>query len=434
MMQSAAPDASGPAHCSLWRPTRWLIALVLATAAWLGFWKHHLKRFAVVQPGVLYRVAQPTEFGFEHVKRHYGVKTVLSVRLEDPQLHRGLFDFGTADGDVESESVPRLGLRHIQWPLNDEIYWPWLTPWMYEEFFKLFDEPANLPVLVHCVGGRHRTGTMVALYRLEYERAKVEDVLSEMYSFDFGPPCCLQEVNLRTYGPRPLPDAAQWRALLELVEDADEPPRDYAEFVRRLKAASAADPVQAKLIRYILEDQPFALSLAQRLIDAGDHPLTTVAVERAFRRLTDSTADSQSSAAALIADFGSPDQQQALLDLLKAGQPYDRYLQHVRGVACRFTANRIAYLAPLLSDTRTLPDAGDVRICDLAAARLIAIVDEPLHTGEPERRAWDASVANCRRWLAEHPQNCRLTTLLPPTGRNHVRTGTASESDARVLR
>ncbi len=64
------------------------IALLLA-AAWIGFWRHHLKRFDVVQSGVLYRVAQPTEFGFRHVVERHRIKTVLSMRLEGPPLAHG---------------------------------------------------------------------------------------------------------------------------------------------------------------------------------------------------------------------------------------------------------------------------------------------------------------------------------------------------------
>ncbi len=157
-------------------------------------------------------------------------------------MHTGLVDLGEPDGELESRYVPGIGSRHLQWPMGDEAYWPWVTPWMFEEFYRLFDEPANLPVLVHCVGGRHRTGTIVALFQLEYRRQGVEEALREMYSYDFGVQAPVHEHNLRTYLPRPQPDGAQWEALLAGLyaeNGSDEPlPADYTELVRRLKAAA----------------------------------------------------------------------------------------------------------------------------------------------------------------------------------------------------
>ncbi len=64
----------------------------------------------------------------------------------------------------------------------------WVSPWQFEEFYRLFDNPDNFPIAIHCVSGRHRTGTIAALFRLEYDRWSIDHVLSEMYSFSFGPP------------------------------------------------------------------------------------------------------------------------------------------------------------------------------------------------------------------------------------------------------
>ena len=60
--------------------------------------------------------------------------------------------------------------------MGKEWCWPWFTPWQFDEFFKLLDDPANLPLAVHCMGGRHRTGTFSALYRLEYDGWPIERV------------------------------------------------------------------------------------------------------------------------------------------------------------------------------------------------------------------------------------------------------------------
>src|SRR5690606_34709242 len=163
----------------------------------------------------------------------------------------------------------------------EETYWPWVTPALFEEFFRLFDDPANLPVLVHCVGGRHRTGTLVALFQMEYNRLSPSEALREMYSYDFGPPVPLPEHNLRTYLPRPLPTAEQWAALVEglygrRTHQSDIPYR-FADLVRRLKSAPPDGPMADRLVSYVSQGRPFALCLAQWLIDKPGHFLAPAA-------------------------------------------------------------------------------------------------------------------------------------------------------------
>lgn len=416
-----------------------LVITLVAWSAWFGFWRHHLKRFDPVEPGVLYRVAQPTEYGLKHVVRHYQIRSVLSVRLEDPSLYRGWVDFGDPDGERESTYVPQLGTRFVQWPMGEETYWPWLTPWLLEEFYRFMDEPANLPVLVHCVGGRHRTGTFVALFQLEYGRRPVEEVLREMYSYDFGPPAPVHEHNLRTYLPRPLPNNAQWQELLrELLADVDSTARpcNLAELLRQLKSTSEGSDDHQRLEHYLASDRPFALCLAERLIDRPDHPLAAMVVPRAAEHLqTGQDYRSLASAAALVADYGTHEEQQRLLKLLETESqttaPSQRYEAIVAGVTNRYTPNRIAYLMPLLKDKRQRgsPDTASYRYCDTAAARLISITNEPLYLGEPGRLGWDLAVGRALAWLDLHPASQQLSTLLPPLGPNEVRTGTNHEID-----
>lgn len=52
-------------------------------------------------------------------------------------------------------------------------------------FFECVDDSANQPVLVHCSAGRHRTGYLCALYRIERQGWSLDRAMEEMLSFGF---------------------------------------------------------------------------------------------------------------------------------------------------------------------------------------------------------------------------------------------------------
>lgn len=411
-----------------------LLAAAILAGGYHSFWRYHIKRFQEVRPGVFYRVAQPTEFGLRHLVRQHGVKTVLSVQLFDVRLHQGLFDPGQPSGRKESEYVDELGVRHLQWPMGEEAYWPWLTPWQFEEFFKLLDDPANLPVAVHCMGGRHRTGTLSALFRLEYDRWPIDRALEEMYAFDFGLPVRLQEHNLRTYLPRPHPSAAQWESLRRYWEPRLPGPAagHYEELVRRLRQLRGEAAIEAALGAY-LEGRPFALPLARRLIDSSVDPLAPKAVDLAGKCLRRDSAGGAAwaAAAALTADLGSRSQQQELLDLLADASFQEasmaRFDWLVAGVTDRYTPNRIAYLRPLLDNpSHHLSEAArQYRYCDTAVSRLSVITDQNLlwSTSVPGPRTWDHGREAALAWFDAHPSELKPGPLRPATGRTVVRAG-----------
>jgi hypothetical protein len=210
--------------------------------------------------------------------------------------------------------------------------------------------------------------------------------------------------------------------------------------VRRLKAAPPGSELATRLAAYLAEDRPFAVCLAQRLIDHPQQALAETAARIAAQHLQASDDDDPTalaSAAAVVADFGTPAQQQLLLDLLnaepKTGRASGRYAALAAGVTNSYTPNRIAYLAPLLLDRRPRPEpqASFYRYCDTAAARLVSITNQPHHSGLPGAAGWDEAVARAGRWLSEHPQSSQLSQLVLPPGNNAVRTGTRSEIDGR---
>lgn len=418
------------------RSLRWVMVGTLLVAAGAGGWglvRYHAKRLAEVHPGVLYRLGQPTEWGLSYLVRQRGVRTVLSLQAHEVRLRPGLYEFHRQpQGELESKFTRALGAEFIQWPMGHEACWPFPTPWQFEAFFQLMDEPAHHPVAVHCAGGKHRTGSMVALFRLEYDRWPVERVLAEMYSYGFGDPQPTQELNLRTYMPRPWPEAAEWTALAGALGASDgEPDADYAALLRRLRGSRQEARVEEQLERYLDADAPFAASLAQRLVEERDDALAARAVALAGRRLAamEAAAHEWSMSAALVADFGTVGDQQRLLAMLegepKTGRPSARYVAVVRGVTNRYTRNRVAYLQPLLEDLRVRPEleAVGTRFCDTAVARLGVMLDEnlPLVDGPTVVLSWEEGLRRARAWFAGHAAEAQVGPLVLPTGQTVVR-------------
>src|SRR4029078_12661708 len=54
------------------------------------------------------------------------------------------------------------------------------------DFLRLVNEPSSLPVYVHCKGGRHRTGVMTAIYRMEKDGWTGDKAFKEMKQYNFG--------------------------------------------------------------------------------------------------------------------------------------------------------------------------------------------------------------------------------------------------------
>jgi protein tyrosine/serine phosphatase len=53
------------------------------------------------------------------------------------------------------------------------------------EFLKIVNDPSSGVVYVHCAGGRHRTGSMIAVYRMTEDGWSVDQAYKEMLAYDF---------------------------------------------------------------------------------------------------------------------------------------------------------------------------------------------------------------------------------------------------------
>lgn len=143
----------------------------------------HLRNFRTVRAGVLYRSGQLTPTGLDLVLRVYKIRTVVTLRtVRDP-------DHPYPDA-WEVQACAARGARHVR-----ILPRPWLPAETgaipaadaVREFLAVMDDPANHPVLVHCFAGIHRTGTLAAVYRVEYEGWDADAALAELERGGYQP-------------------------------------------------------------------------------------------------------------------------------------------------------------------------------------------------------------------------------------------------------
>lgn len=116
-----------------------------------------------------YRGAQPTAQDLGDLAK-LGVKTTIDL----------------TNGDGNSNE-PRLaeaaGLKFFNIAMNTRVV---PTVEQIATFLKIVNDPDNQPVYVHCVGGRHRTGVMTAIYRMTQESWTGDRAFQEMKTFKYG--------------------------------------------------------------------------------------------------------------------------------------------------------------------------------------------------------------------------------------------------------
>jgi protein tyrosine/serine phosphatase len=118
-----------------------------------------------------YRGSQPNGSDYADLAA-LGVKTVIDLQKNGPSNEAGI--------------VQRAGMRFFRIPMTTSEP---PRSGQIAEFFTIINDPANQPVYVHCAGGRHRTGTMTALYRMTYDGWNAGQAYNEMkiYHFDGFP-------------------------------------------------------------------------------------------------------------------------------------------------------------------------------------------------------------------------------------------------------
>ncbi len=144
--------------------------IVLVTSAGPLGCSRVLYNFGSVEPGQIYRSAQPSPLFLRWLVRRHGVRTLVNLR-------------GRTQG-FESAFAARQGLRLYSFDLSASR-----PPGEAEvaRFLALLRDPANYPLLVHCRNGVDRTGYMLGIYRLEaggWSAARASREMNRFWQFE----------------------------------------------------------------------------------------------------------------------------------------------------------------------------------------------------------------------------------------------------------
>ena len=130
-----------------------------------------LRHFAVVEPGVLMRCGQPRVRDLEKIRAEHGLSTVVVARGGTRHPLRGRW-FRKERSWCEQSGV---SLEHM--PFSDKSLPP---ADIFDRFLAVLREPSRRPLLVHCEQGFHRTGILVAAFRIGVQSWSVDRAVAEM--------------------------------------------------------------------------------------------------------------------------------------------------------------------------------------------------------------------------------------------------------------
>lgn len=202
--------------------SRLLIALltIAVIALPVGYYRYgytQLKRVRVVTEGKMYRCGQLTKDGFKETFTRLGIRTLINLQDEDPNPSLG-------HGLSEAELCKQLGVNYVYLP-------PQLVqegePLTIEKFLAVCDDKNAYPIMLHCKAGLHRTGTMAAFYRIEYEGWTPQAAMRELMANGFSlKQCHVKNPYIKNYLVDYIPRAQRYAYLnggSTRVENAPQP-------------------------------------------------------------------------------------------------------------------------------------------------------------------------------------------------------------------
>ncbi len=149
-----------------------VISMIGAPIAYKRWCDRQFRNFHVVEEGVLFRSGQLSIKRLEQVVAEHGIRTVINLRDGEYESDRH------EETWVKSRGLNFVRIPHQSWDREESGRIP--AENVLAAFRKVMDDPNNHPVLVHCLAGIHRTGTMVAIFRIDYQGWTNAEAMAEM--------------------------------------------------------------------------------------------------------------------------------------------------------------------------------------------------------------------------------------------------------------
>ena len=151
-------------------PARAQVDRVAPTVATLvDLSKIHIDNFGRID-ATYYRGGQPKAHDYADLAA-LGVKTLINLTSDDRDAN-------------EEALAAKAGLQYVTIPMTTHAV---PTAAELATFLGIVADPASQPIYVHCVGGRHRTGVMTAVYRMAHDGWSADQAFREMKQYKFGP-------------------------------------------------------------------------------------------------------------------------------------------------------------------------------------------------------------------------------------------------------
>ena len=131
----------------------------------------------------LYRGGEVTAEGLQNLY-DMGIRTVVDLTGKD---------------DGERQTCQRLGVKYYSFPMDADERPNDATV---ERILGILRKPGD-PIYVHCSAGKHRAGTISALYRIRVQGWSPDRAWAEQESYGFGPAKDHRELYEYVYGPSP---------------------------------------------------------------------------------------------------------------------------------------------------------------------------------------------------------------------------------------
>lgn len=175
-----------------------LVIMVLLPVGVAKYQQRQFRNFHVVSPGVIYRSGQMTIPAIKKIVDDYHIKSIVTFR--DTYTGSGPPPDAEEEAFSNSFGIKYLRLTPRKWD-SDQGEPPVMQN--VRKYVELLSDPANLPVLVHCFAGIHRTGSYCAIYRMEFEGWTNEKAIHELKHMGYGQLEAEKDVHgfLKSYQP-----------------------------------------------------------------------------------------------------------------------------------------------------------------------------------------------------------------------------------------